>query len=637
MAAAFHLAGFDAWDVTMTDLLNGKISLDERFRGVVFVGGFSYGDVLDSAKGWAGVIRHNSSVTAQFEAFRRRSDTFSLGVCNGCQLMALLGWVPFPEASGSASPPARFIHNESGRYESRFVAVRVLPSPALMLKDMENSTLGVWVAHGEGKAHFPGGEEILAKVESANLAPLRYVDDSNKITTVYPFNPNGSPAGIAALCSPDGRHLVMMPHPERTVLKWQWAWQPHPKRDQDWEYATRSAAPWLQMFQNAYKWCVGDDAVSDDTPLSVTEAGYSRLSDDNDDEDDVQEAELKASKVIETASATSIIHAHLSHTLSSTHLPVFSSTQTKYVGKVRDTYCIDSETMVLITTDRLSAFDRSLCNVPFKGQVLNLVSQWWFNKTQHIIPNHLLSVPHPNVTIGKRCKLLPIEVVVRAYVTGSTGTSLWTHYSRGVREYCGHKLADGMVKNQRLPHPIVTPTTKSDEHDVPISGAEIVSGNHMNKEQWEYVEKKALEIFTFGQQVALEHGLLLVDTKYEFGVDTDGVIRLIDEIHTPDSSRYWLAPSYESRMSQGLEPENIDKEFLRLWYISVCDPYKDDTLPEAPAEKVVELAQRYILLYEKITGQGFPYPDKLSTNLSQDIEIAVTNWIHQNRPRKDAQ
>jgi phosphoribosylformylglycinamidine synthase len=244
MASAFYLAGFEPWDVVMTDLLAGRVALDQ-FRGVVFVGGFSYADVLDSAKGWAASIRFNKNVWDQFERFYHRSDTFSLGVCNGCQLMALLGWVPWRGISDELQP--RFIHNRSGRFESRFSTVKIVKSPSILFQGMEGSTLGIWVAHGEGLAYFPD-KKIFHEAEHG-LAPLRYVDDEGAITESYPFNPNGSPAGIAGLCSPDGRHLVMMPHPERTVLPWQWAWMP--------EQMKRSlpASPWLRMFQNAREWC----------------------------------------------------------------------------------------------------------------------------------------------------------------------------------------------------------------------------------------------------------------------------------------------------------------------------------------------------------------------------------------------
>lgn len=245
MASAFYHAGFDVWDITMTDLINERISLSE-FRGVAFVGGFSYADVLDSAKGWAGVTRFNNKVWQEFSDFYGREDTFSLGVCNGCQLMALLGWVPRSGIADTSQP--RFIRNSSGRFESRFSTVKILSNNAIMLRGMEGSVLGVWVAHGEGRAYFPD-EEIRIEVLQKGLAPVRYVDDHNAITLAYPFNPNGSTDGIAALASEDGRHLAMMPHPERTFLKWQWAWMP-----EDW-YTGLQTSPWLKLFQNARSWC----------------------------------------------------------------------------------------------------------------------------------------------------------------------------------------------------------------------------------------------------------------------------------------------------------------------------------------------------------------------------------------------
>ncbi len=244
MVSAFFLAGLEPWDVTVTDLLEGRIALDQ-FRGVVFVGGFSYADVLDSAKGWAASLRFNKKVWDQLEQFYHRPDTFSLGVCNGCQLMALLGWVPWRGIADELQP--RFIHNKSGRFESRFSTVRILKSPSIMLQGMEQSVLGIWVAHGEGMAYFPD-KKMFDECEYG-LAPIRYTDDESNITEAYPFNPNGSPAGIAGLCSPDGRHLAMMPHPERSVLAWQWGWMPGDLKK------SLAASPWLRMFQNALAWC----------------------------------------------------------------------------------------------------------------------------------------------------------------------------------------------------------------------------------------------------------------------------------------------------------------------------------------------------------------------------------------------
>ncbi|KAL6581115.1 hypothetical protein OROMI_007038 [Orobanche minor] len=253
MAAAFYAAGFEPWDITMSDLLNGAISLNE-FRGIAFVGGFSYADVLDSAKGWAASIRFNKPLLSQFQEFYERLDTFSLGVCNGCQLMALLGWVPGPKvggvlgANGDSSQP-RFIHNESGRFECRFTSVKLEKSPALMFKGMEGSTLGVWAAHGEGRAFFPD-DDVFDSVMKSNLAPVRYCDDDGNPTDMYPFNMNGSPLGVGAICSPDGRHLAMMPHPERCFLMWQYPWYP-----KSWNVDKKGPSPWLRMFQNAREWC----------------------------------------------------------------------------------------------------------------------------------------------------------------------------------------------------------------------------------------------------------------------------------------------------------------------------------------------------------------------------------------------
>jgi len=251
MTSAFYQAGFRPWDVTITDLISGQITLD-RFRGLVAVGGFSYADVPESAKGWAATIRFNERLRKMFDDFYHRSNTFSLGVCNGCQLFALLGWVPWLGIPDPQQP--RFVQNVSGRFESRWVTVKILESPAIMLKGMTDSTLGIWVAHGEGRLHFPD-PKLMDEVMSKKLVPIIFVDDEGrvdgKISKSYPFNPNGSPFGMTALCTSDGRHLAMMPHPERAFLKWQWAWMPAHLNDRLKE------SPWIRMFQNAREWCDG--------------------------------------------------------------------------------------------------------------------------------------------------------------------------------------------------------------------------------------------------------------------------------------------------------------------------------------------------------------------------------------------
>jgi len=254
-----------------------------------------------------------------------------------------------------------------------------------------------------------------------------------------------------------------------------------------------------------------------------------------------------------------------------------------------------------------------LATIPFKGQVLNQTGAWWFNKTKDIIPNHVIDFPDPNITIAKKCKPFPIEFVVRGFVTGSSSTSLWTIYDKGDREYCGIQFPDGMVKNQKLPKPVITPTTKEEEHDRAISPDEIIAEGWMEKDHWEYASQKAIDLFVRGQELSSKQGLILVDTKYEMGLDENGEITLIDEIHTPDSSRYWIEESFQERLEQQKEPENIDKEFLRLWFKAHCDPYSDKILPEAPKELVAELSARYIHLYETITGENFSFPDLTQT------------------------
>jgi phosphoribosylformylglycinamidine synthase len=244
MSSAFYSAGFEPWDITMSDLLAGRVNLDD-FRGLAAVGGFSYADVPESAKGWAATITFNDTLKKMFREFYDRPDTFSLGICNGCQLFGLLGWVPWQDIAAEKQP--RFIHNTSGRFESRWTTVKVTNSPSLMLKGMEDLVFGIHVDHGEGLLNFPDNE-IKEKVMAENLAPLCYVDDSGEATESYPFNPNGSPDGLAGLCSPDGRHLAMMPHPERVFLAWQAHYLPEEMKD-------LQVSPWMQMFRNAYEWC----------------------------------------------------------------------------------------------------------------------------------------------------------------------------------------------------------------------------------------------------------------------------------------------------------------------------------------------------------------------------------------------
>ena len=221
----------------------------------------------------------------------------------------------------------------------------------------------------------------------------------------------------------------------------------------------------------------------------------------------------------------------------------------------------------------------------------------------------MISIPDPNVTLAKKCDVFPIEFVVRGYITGSTSTSLWTVYNNGDREYCGNVLPEGLKKNQKLETNMLTPTTKEEHHDRPIAPNEIINEGWMTKEDWSKCSQKALELFAFGQKKATDNGMILVDTKYEMGRDKAGNIVLIDEIHTPDSSRYWIANTYNKRIKSGQEPQNIDKEFLRLWFVNNCDPYNDEILPNAPEELVTELSSRYIYLYETITGGLFPFPD----------------------------
>ena len=294
----------------------------------------------------------------------------------------------------------------------------------------------------------------------------------------------------------------------------------------------------------------------------------------------------------------------------------FKNLGEKYTGKVRDVYK-QKDKVIMISTDRYSAFDRNLALIPCKGQVLTQVSRFWFENTSDIIKNHVLDFPDPNVVVGKKCKVIPVEMVVRGYITGVTGTSLWTLYNNGQRDFGDFVLPEGMKKNQKLDEPILTPTTKAEDHDRPLTTADVLKNKIVSKELWEKMMDITLKLFQRGQKMALKNGLILVDTKYEFGLDENNKLILVDEIHTPDSSRYWQANSYKERIEKGLEPENFDKEFLRLWFKENCDPYKDKILPPAPEDMIIELSRRYIKICEQITG--FPF-EMESRDIGKRIE-----------------
>lgn len=282
-----------------------------------------------------------------------------------------------------------------------------------------------------------------------------------------------------------------------------------------------------------------------------------------------------------------------------------------YRGKVRDAYDLDDGRRVMIATDRQSAFDQVLAAVPFKGQVLNQTARFWFEQTEDIVPNHVLSYPDPNVIIAKRLEMLPVEMVVRDYMTGSTETSIWPMYQRGERTLYGIDFPDGLVKNQKLPETILTPTTKADQgdHDAPITAQEIVAQGLLSQAQWDELARISLALFARGREIAAKNGLILVDTKYEFGVDETGRIHIADEIHTPDSSRYWIAETYQDKMAAGENPDSLDKEFLRLWIAERCDPYQDP-IPEIPDETLLAFSEKYITLYETVTGKTFERPQQ---------------------------
>jgi phosphoribosylaminoimidazole-succinocarboxamide synthase len=278
----------------------------------------------------------------------------------------------------------------------------------------------------------------------------------------------------------------------------------------------------------------------------------------------------------------------------------------KYRGKVRDNYVTADGRRILVVTDRISAFDRILGTLPLKGQLLTRVAAWWFERTRDVAPNHLLDVPDPQVMVARECIPLPVEMVVRAYLTGTTSTSIWVHYERGARSFCGHHLPDGLSKHERLPEPLLTPSTKAHDgtHDVSASRAEIIRATGMAAEDFDRAAELSMKLFAHGQNLCAERGLILVDTKYELGKTPDGEIVVIDEIHTPDSSRFWFSATYEERFHGGQDPDSFDKEYVRR-YLAAQGFRGDGPIPAIPDDVRVEATRRYIEAVEQITQEPF--------------------------------
>lgn len=317
--------------------------------------------------------------------------------------------------------------------------------------------------------------------------------------------------------------------------------------------------------------------------------------------------------------ANSDLQAQLPLCLKATDFPTMG---TKYEGKVRDNYSKDGK-RVIIVTDRLSAFDRVITLIPFKGQVLNQMAKFWFDQTKDIAENHVIEFPDPNVVVAKECKAMPVEMIVRGYITGVTSTSIWTHYEKGERNFCGNALPDGLKKNQKLEKPILTPSTKAEYggHDESVSREQILASGVITAEQFDYMADVAMKLYLRGVEIAAKQGIILVDTKYEFGINPEGKIVLIDEIHTPDSSRFWFADEYEKRLASGEEQKKIDKEYLREW-LAERGFKGEGEVPVIPDDIRVETGRRYIEAYELITGQKFEaqvgdVAARLKTNLAK--------------------
>jgi phosphoribosylaminoimidazole-succinocarboxamide synthase len=315
----------------------------------------------------------------------------------------------------------------------------------------------------------------------------------------------------------------------------------------------------------------------------------------------------------------SVFEKQLSQTLDGTDLKI----GTKYEGKVRDSYITDDGRRILVATDRISAFDVVLGTIPFKGQVLNQMAQHWFEATRHIVANHVIRVPDPNVTVAHELEPLAVEFVMRAYLTGSTSTSIWRAYERGDRTFCGHALPDGMKRHEKLPEPLLTPSTKAEkgDHDVSVSREQLLEMGAISAEDFDAAAKVVKELFAFGQKFAAERGLILVDTKYEIGKNAKDELVVMDEIHTPDSSRYWYADDYDARMAKGEDPRGLDKEYVRRWLVDNHGYRGDGAAPSLPDEVRVEAARRYVEIFELVTGRKFePDTQDPQARLARNLE-----------------
>lgn len=319
-----------------------------------------------------------------------------------------------------------------------------------------------------------------------------------------------------------------------------------------------------------------------------------------------------------------MIENYLNKTIDDISVPNLSS---PYTGKVRQSYDAPNERKIIIATDRLSAFDRQITTIPLKGQVLNQLAAYWFKETEDICPNHVIGYPDPNVLVCRKLKMLPIEMIVRGYLAGSTATSILKMYKAGHREMYGTTFPDGLRDNEKLETPIITPTTKAEtnEHDAPLSAQKIIDDKILDAAVWNKASAYALALFARGQKIAESRGLILADTKYEFGLLPDGTLVLGDEIHTPDSSRYWIKETYAQRINAGQSPETLDKDVIRRWLNEHCDPYKD-ALPAIPDSLRIATAETYISVYEKMTEGKFAFPDP-SQDPKERIKTAIAAYL----------
>ena len=582
----FQVSGAQADRIHVNDLISGKVSLQD-YHILTIPGGFSYADDLGAAKVLANKIKYH--LKEQVEKFIQDGKLI-VGICNGFQVLVKLGILPGFDLFNQEST---LTFNDSGRFEDRWINLKVDGSNCIWANGIDKLSLPV--RHGEGK--FFANQEVIEKLFQNKQVVLQYADENFNETQNYPENPNGSLKAIAGICDKTGKIFGLMPHPEAFNHCTN-----HPGWTRPEIKFVSEEGDGVKLFRNAVHF-VEKNLLTKETPKFLEFRS-----------EKVEERKEKMA-FSENNEKLERIKGNLQNTISNFFVPELGKFEK---GKVRDNY-VQGDKRVIITSDRISAFDFILKQaIPFKGQMLNQIAVHWFEQTKDIIQSHLIDVPDPNVVVVKQVKVIPIEMVVRGYITGSA----WRDYSSGKREKCGIKLQDNLKKNQKFEKPILTPTTKSSEgHDLDISREEIIVQGIVPREIYEKMENASLKLFERGQELCNRQGLILVDTKYEFGLDENNNLVLVDEIHTPDSSRFWHLDSYEDLFSKEIEQKELSKEFVRKWLMDHnFSGQQGQVMPDLPEDIILETSLRYIELYEKITGKDFEiFNDQISSRILKNL------------------